>query len=71
MNLGDYVKPVVDSLIYSLLGTIILLLCFFIISKALPFSMHKELVEDENTSLGIILGAFIIAIAIIVSTAIR
>jgi uncharacterized membrane protein YjfL (UPF0719 family) len=67
----DHARPVLDSIIYSVLGTVILLMAFWFIERVLPFSMKKEIEEDQNTSLGIILGAFIIALSIIISSAIK
>lgn len=69
--LSSHVQPVVDSILYSALGTVTLLLAFWLIEYVMPFSLRKEIEEDHNTSLGIILGAFIIGIAIIISAAIR
>jgi len=66
-----HVRPIVDSFIYSILGTLILCVAFWFIEKILPFSMKKEIEEDENTSLGIILGAFIIGISLIIAAAIQ
>ena len=54
--------PVLDSIVYSAVGMVILIVSFWIIELILPFSVRKEIEEDENTSLGIILGAFIIGI---------
>jgi uncharacterized membrane protein YjfL (UPF0719 family) len=68
---SQHARPVVDSIIYSILGTGVLLLSFYFIEKILPFSMRKEIAEDQNTSLGIILGAFIIGLSLIISSAIR
>jgi len=67
----QHAKPVADSLFYSVLGTVILLASFYAIEKVLPFSMRKEIAEDQNTSLGIILAAFIIGLSMIISSAIR
>ena len=67
----SHVRPVVDSFIYSILGTVILCLTFWLIETLLPFSMKKEIEEDENVSLGIILGAFIIGISLIISASIQ
>lgn len=67
----SHVRPIVDSFVYSILGTVILCLAFWFIAKILPFSMKKEIEEDENTSLGIILGAFIIGISLIIAAAIQ
>ncbi len=69
--LQSHARPVVDSILYSGLGTVILLLCFWFIEHVLPFSLRKEIAEDENTALGIILGAFILGVAMIISAAIR
>lgn len=44
---------------------------FVVITKAVPFSMRKEIEEDQNTALGIIVGAVILGIAIIIAAAIH
>lgn len=67
----SHVRPVVDSIIYSILGTLVLVMAFWLIEKILPFSMQKEIEVDQNVSLGIILGAFIIGLSLIISSAIR
>lgn len=69
--LSAHTGPIVDSILYSVVGTIVLLASFYAIEKVLPFSMQKEIEQDHNVSLGIILGAFIIGLSIIISTAIR
>ena len=69
--LSAHSRPVVDSIIYSALGTVILMISFAIIERVLPFSMRKEIAEDHNTSLGVILGAFILGVSMIISAAIR
>jgi putative membrane protein len=69
--LVQHIRPIVDSLLYSVVGSLILLGAFWIIQMILPFSMKKEIEEDQNVSLGIILGAFIIGLSLIISTAIR
>ena len=64
-------QGVLNSVIFSLLGVLIFGITFFLIVKMLPFSVRKEIEEDQNTALGIILGAVIIGISLIISTAIR
>ena len=66
-----HLRPIVDSLLYSILGTVILLGSFWVIEKVLPFSLRKEIADDQNVGLGIILGAFILGISLIISSAIR
>jgi putative membrane protein len=67
----EHSKPIIDSIIYSVLGSLILLLAFYVIEKMLPFSMRKEIADDQNVSLGIILGAFIIGLSMIIAAAIQ
>jgi putative membrane protein len=67
----NHARPVVDSVLYSLLGCLVLFGAFWIIEKILPFSLTKEIAEDHNVGLGIILGAFIIGLSMIISAAIR
>jgi putative membrane protein len=69
--IANHAKPVLDSIFYSVLGTIVLLGTFWAIEKLLPFSIRKEIAEDQNVGLGVILGAFVIGIAMIISSAIR
>jgi uncharacterized membrane protein YjfL (UPF0719 family) len=39
--------------------------------KVTPFSFRKEIEEDQNISLGIIIGCVFIGLAIIIAAAIR
>jgi len=69
--MANHIRPVVDSLLYSVIGSVILLAAFWGIEKVLPFSLRKEIAEDQNVGLGIILGAFVLGISMIISAAIR
>ena len=69
--LSTHIRPIVDSILYSVIGTVVLLLFFWLIERLLPFSVTKEIAEDQNVGLGIILGAFIIGIALIISSAVH
>jgi uncharacterized membrane protein YjfL (UPF0719 family) len=58
------------SILYAFVGMAIFGLGFFICTKIAPFSIRKEIEEDQNTALGIILGAVIIGLSIIIAAAI-
>jgi putative membrane protein len=68
--MSTHARPLVDSIVYSIVGVLVLGLSFYVIEKVLPFSMRKEIAEDQNVSLGIILGAFVIGLSIIIAAAI-
>jgi uncharacterized membrane protein YjfL (UPF0719 family) len=61
----------VETLAFTILGLILFALAFWIIKVVLPFSMRKEIEEDHNMALGIIIASIIIGIAMIVSAAIH
>ena len=61
---------VVDTVIYSLVGVVLMGIGFLIVTFFTPFSIKKEIEDDQNISLGIIMGAVIIGISIIVASVI-
>ena len=58
-------------IIYTILGLGFFALTYLIVDKVTPFSLRKELNEDKNMALAIVLGAVFIGVAIILSGAIR
>lgn len=65
-----HLQQFIWSLIYAVLGVGIFSLVFWLICRISPFSIRKEIEEDQNTSLGIIIGSIIIGMAIIIAAAI-
>jgi putative membrane protein len=70
-KLDAILNAILGSLIFSGIGMLMFALAMWIVSKVLPFSLRKEIEEDQNTSLGIVLGSIIIGLAMILSNAIR
>lgn len=64
-------KYLVASLVYSMLGIVVLLVCFVIIEKIAPQNLWKEIIEKQNVALAILAAAFTLAVAIIISSAIH
>lgn len=63
--------PIINSILYSFLGIIILLICYFILEKITPERTWHEISQNKNTALAIVFGAFIIGISIIIGAAIH
>lgn len=61
----------VASLVYATLGIIIFFVAFKLAQKFLPFDIVKELVEDDNVAVGVVLGAVILGLALIIASAIH
>lgn len=62
---------VVQTLVFTAIGLLLFGLAFWIMDRVTPFSLRKELEEDHNTALAIVLASVIIGIALIVSAAIH
>lgn len=60
-----------SALIFSAIGILMFGLAFVMMRKILPFNIYKELEEDQNIALGILMASVMIGIAIIISSAIR
>lgn len=68
----DKLLPVLaTTLIFVLIGLVVFGLAYWIIVMVSPFSVKKEIEDDQNTALAIIIGAIIIGVALIISAAIQ
>jgi putative membrane protein len=59
------------TIAYVILGLIFFAFAFWVISKVSPYSMKKEIEDEKNSALAIIIGAVIIGISIIIAAAIH
>jgi putative membrane protein len=64
-------KYVLASVVFSLVGIFILGICFWIFEKVTPENIWKEIIEKQNIALAIVSAAFMIAMAIIIGSAIH
>jgi putative membrane protein len=62
---------VVTTVVFVVLGLIVFALTFLVIAKATPFSVRKELEEDQNVALAIVIGSVILGSAIIIAAAVH
>ena len=64
-------KYLIASLVYSLVGIIVLGATFWFVEKITPENLWKEILEKQNMALALLAAAFMIAVAIIISSAIH
>ena len=58
---------VLSSILYGTLGFLLFLASLWAMEKLTHFSIRKEIIEEHNMSLAIVLGAFYIAMGLIIS----
>jgi len=71
MQTYDLIGHLKNAAIFCGLGLLLLGLVWVFLLKVLPFSMRKEIEEDQNIALGIVLGSLILGICIIIAAAIH
>lgn len=63
---------VVNSLTFAVIGVVVLAASFLLLDVMVKsYNLWKEIVEKQNQALAILLGAFTIALAIIIAAAIH
>ncbi|MGI9055319.1 MAG: DUF350 domain-containing protein [Pyrinomonadaceae bacterium] len=70
VKMDALLETVVTTLIFVFIGLVFFALAFGILGKVTPFSIRKEIEEDQNTALGVVIGAVLIGISIIIAAAI-
>ena len=67
---GIIVSELISTLIYSFIGMILMYVAYKVIEVLSPFPIVKEIEEDQNTSLAILIGSVFISMAIIIGAVI-
>ena len=62
---------VVTTVVFVVIGLLAFALAFIVITKATPFSVRKEIEEDHNTALAIVIASVILGVALIIAAAIH
>ena len=69
----EWLRPeiVFGSVLYAVIGIVILGVCFVIVDKLTPYHLWTEIVEKKNVALAIVLGSMCIAVGLIVAAAVH
>lgn len=70
VKLEELLPVLLTTAIFVALGLVVFAAAFFVIVRVLPFSVKKEIEEDHNTALAVLIGSIIIGISIIIGAAI-
>ena len=63
--------PMVAALVYATLGLVVFAVAFIVVDRLTPYHLWKEIIDEKNVALAIVVSALAIGISIIVSSAIR
>ncbi|QDU97388.1 DUF350 domain-containing protein [Lignipirellula cremea] len=63
----DLLRPLLIAIVFTIVGLILFGVAIWLIVKLSPFSVRKEIEDDQNIALGLIIGSMIIGIAIVLA----
>jgi putative membrane protein len=62
---------VTNAVVFAFLGVIIFWVSFLVIDLITPYKLWKELIEERNSALAIVVGAMSLGICLIIAAAIH
>jgi uncharacterized membrane protein YjfL (UPF0719 family) len=65
------IANVISALVFTFLGILVFVVAFVVMDKVTPYHLWKEIVQEHNMALAILVGAMSIGICIIIASAIH
>lgn len=65
------IANVISALVFTFLGILVFVIAFIVMDKLTPYHLWKEIVQEHNMALAILVGALSIGICIIIASAIH
>ena len=62
---------IIAALVFAFIGIVVFVIAFLLMDKLTPYHLWKEIVQDQNMALAILVGAMSIGICIIIAAAIH
>ena len=62
---------IVSAVVFAFLGILVFTLAFVVMDKVTPYHLWKEIVQEHNMALAILVGAMSIGISIIIASAVH
>jgi putative membrane protein len=66
-----HLGSLLNAIVYAALGIGIFSIAFVMIDRLTPYHLWKEIVEDKNVALAVLVGAMSIGICIIIAAAVH
>jgi uncharacterized membrane protein YjfL (UPF0719 family) len=64
-------SALLNAFVYSVLGIVIFAVTFVLIDKLTPYHLWKEIVQNQNIALAVLIGALSIGMCIVIAAAIH
>jgi len=67
----DIVQNIRAAVVFALIGIVVFVGAFVVIDKITPYDLWKEIVEEKNLALAVLVGAMSIGLCIIIAAAVH
>jgi putative membrane protein len=62
---------IVAAVVFAAIGILIFALAFVVFDRITPFTLWKEIIEEHNTALALLIGLIALSLSIIIAAAIH
>jgi putative membrane protein len=66
-----FVQNIEAALAFAFIGIVVFVAAFVVIDRMTPYQLWKEIVEEKNVALAVLVGAMSIGICIIIAAAVH
>ncbi|MDQ6601234.1 MAG: DUF350 domain-containing protein [Chloroflexota bacterium] len=66
MNWGHDLRIFVSAIVYAFTGMALLLIGYRIFDALAPIHLQKEIFEDDNIAVAIVVGFFLLGVAVVI-----
>ncbi|HEX6083632.1 MAG TPA: DUF350 domain-containing protein [Thermoanaerobaculia bacterium] len=71
MDFAPFLRTFLSTVVYTIFGVIVFGLAYWAMIKVAPFSIRKEIEDDHNNAVAILMAAVILGLAIIIAAALH
>lgn len=71
MEHGLDLRGMAGSVVYAVVGGLVLVLAFAVFDRLTPYSLWREIIQRRNTALAIVVGSIAIGLSLIIAAAIQ
>ena len=71
MDFSNLLHNLVNAAVFAAIGIILFVVAFVVMDKVTPYHLWKEIVQEHNMALAILVGAMSIGICIIIAAAVH
>ena len=62
---------IIAAIVFAVIGIVTFVIAFVVIDKMTPFTLWKEIIDEHNTALAVLIGFIALGISIIIAAAIH